>query len=107
MLEDWAIESEVEVLSDSSAARGHSQRRGLGKMRHIQTRFLWVQERVAEKHVRITPIPGTKNPADILTKAVTAGGLSKHLETLHFREETASAKQKKAAASQDAGWRSG
>ncbi len=67
-------------------------------MRHIQTRFLWVQERVAEKHVRITPIPGTKNPADILTKSVTAVALSKHLETLQFREETASVKQRKPSA---------
>jgi hypothetical protein len=38
LLQDWRLEVEIEVLSDSSAARGHVKRRGLGKMRHIQTR---------------------------------------------------------------------
>ena len=94
MLEDWSEEVEVEVLSDSSAARGHVQRRGLGRMRHIQTRFLWVQERIADKHMRICAVAGTKNPADILTKATSAVVLNRHLEGLHFREESASNKQK-------------
>ena len=40
LLLDWGLTLSLEVLSASSAARGHVQRRGLGKMRHIQTRFL-------------------------------------------------------------------
>ncbi len=71
LLADWGLPVRVEVLSDSSAARGHVQRRGLGKMRHIQTRFLWVQERVAEGHIKITCVPGSRNVADVLTKAVS------------------------------------
>ncbi len=67
-------------------------------MRHIQTRYLWVQERVNDKHVKITAIPGAKNPADILTKSVTAVVLNTHLEALHFREETASMKQRRPSA---------
>ena len=38
MLEDWGIHLKLQVLSDSSAARGLVARRGLGKARHIQTR---------------------------------------------------------------------
>jgi len=74
----------LEVLSDSSAARGFSQRKGLGKMRHIQTRYLWVQERVHEGHLKISAIKGTQNPADVLTKAVSGQLSKKHLEKIGF-----------------------
>ncbi len=39
-------------------------------MRHIQTRYLWLQERVAAKHLRLEKIKGELNPADILTKVL-------------------------------------
>ena len=81
---DWGLDLTLEVLSDSSAARGHVQRRGLGKMRHIQTRYLWVQERVGEGHLKISCVPGTKNPEDILTKSVSGSLLWKHMTTLGY-----------------------
>ena len=34
------------IRTDSSAAKGIASRRGLGKTRHIDTQFLWVQERL-------------------------------------------------------------
>ena len=84
LLADWGLHLSVEVLSDSSAARGHVSRRGLGKMRHIQTRYLWVQERVGEGHIKITCVPGTKNVADVLTKAVSGVLLRRHLAAMGF-----------------------
>ena len=35
----------VRVWTDSSAAMGVCQRQGLGKLRHIETHTLWVQEK--------------------------------------------------------------
>ena len=37
------------LWSDASAAIAIAQRSGLGKLRHIQTRYLWLQERVSKK----------------------------------------------------------
>ena len=68
-----------EAAGDSSAARGQVQRRGLGKARHIQTRYLWIQERVGEGHVKIVSVPGKINDSDILTKAVSGAGIRKSL----------------------------
>ena len=48
-------------------------RRGLGKMRHIETRYLWVQEHLALKTFRLHKVLGTENPADVLTKPQTEG----------------------------------
>ena len=84
LLADWGLSFSVEVLSDSSAARGNVQRRDLGKMRHIQTRYLWVQERVGEGHIKISSVPGVKNVADVLTKEVNGTTMKKHLEKMGF-----------------------
>ena len=37
------------AYSDSAAARGITSRTGPGRVRHLQTRFLWLQERVRER----------------------------------------------------------
>jgi len=94
MMLDWGVDLPLVVASDSSAARGHVTRRGLGKMRHIQTRYLWLQERVGEGHVKVISIPGKQNPADMMTKALSGAGNRAALERLGFNFATASTRQK-------------
>ena len=91
---DWGIPLKVELASDSSAARGHVQRRGLGKMRHVQSRFLWIQERVAKGDLAIAAVPGPKNVADILTKSVGGALLRRMLAALNVWAREASSIQK-------------
>ena len=50
------------VLSDSSAARSTAARRGLGKVRHVQTRYLWVQERMANNDLTVKSVNTKQNP---------------------------------------------
>ena len=38
--------------------------------RHIQTRMLWLQERVAAKHLRVVKVASESNPADMLTRTL-------------------------------------
>ena len=85
LLADWGIHMGLDILSDSSAARGFSSRQGLGRMRHVQTRYLWVQERVKEGHLRVLPVRGKNNPADMFTKAVSGRLREKFLAKLGFR----------------------
>ena len=54
--------------------------RVLGKLRHIKTRYLWLQERVSAKDLRLTKELGTANPADMLTKNLAKADLDKHIE---------------------------
>ena len=49
----FGFEMSLEILTDSSAARAFESRRGLGLQRHVQTRCLWLQERVAAGHLSI------------------------------------------------------
>ena len=72
MAPDLGDDVTIGVYSDATAAIAISQRQGLGKLRHIETQYLWLQERVAEKHLSMHKVHGTSNPADMLTKAVNA-----------------------------------
>ena len=56
------------VWTDSNTARSLASRRGLGKMRHMELRYLWVQEMVKEGRLKVKRVKGEDNPADHLTK---------------------------------------
>ena len=49
-----------------------SQRRGLGTQRHVDARYLWVQQKVQQKEVEVMKEKGQRNCADVLTKHVDA-----------------------------------
>ncbi|MBS94029.1 MAG: hypothetical protein CL799_06265 [Chromatiales bacterium] len=68
LLRDLGIEAPVRVWTDSSAAIGICSRQGLGKLRHLDTHTLWVQQAVRCKRIDLRKIDGDTNPADIFTK---------------------------------------
>ena len=47
--------------------------RGLGKTRHVEVCYLWLQDAVARKEGEILKIPGETTPADLMTKFMTGG----------------------------------
>ena len=63
----------VHLGTDSSAAKSFVSRRGLGRMRHLEIRDLWLQEEVREGKVVVNKILGTENPADLMTKILSLG----------------------------------
>ena len=66
----------IVLATDSSAAKGIASRRGVGKVRHLETRTLWIQDHVTSGRIRMKKILGTENPADIMTKYLSAPKLS-------------------------------
>ena len=75
----------LEVSTDSVAAKGIAVRRGVGKVRHLETGSLWVQAAVAAGRFTLVKVDGYKNPPDIMTKHVDAVTLQRHLATLRLR----------------------
>ncbi len=47
---------------------GICSRSGLGKLRHIDTQCLWLQQKVRSGAVELRKVKGTENPADLFTK---------------------------------------
>ena len=72
----------AEVFTDSSAAKSFVSKRGLGKMRHIELRDLWLQREVCDGKVVISQIAGSRNPADAMTKFLSRSQLRERLAAL-------------------------
>ncbi len=70
LMGDLGVGVVVQVNTDSSAAKSITVRRGAGRVRHIDVRKLWVQDRVAKGELKIVKVKGEQNVADGLTKHV-------------------------------------
>ena len=68
------------ILSDASAALGIIQRQGLGKLRHIDCSYLFVQNLNAEKIIKFSKVLGTENPADLCTKGLSEAEIEKYIK---------------------------
>ena len=55
-------------MVDSTAAKSIASRVGLGRVRHIEGKYLWVQEALEKKGFVVRKFLGTLNPADNLAK---------------------------------------
>ena len=88
MARDFGREANPHLHVDASAAIGITQRKGLGKLRHLDTQSLWIQDAVRTKRVGVEKVPGTENVADIGTKHLDGPTLDKLLKKLgiEFRE---------------------
>ena len=77
----------VHLGTDSSAAKSFVNRRGLGKMRHLEIRDLWLQKEVREGNVEVTKILGEENPADLMTKILGLQDIVERLAKMNIRLE--------------------
>ena len=71
-MRELGLEKNVIPQTDSSAAKSFSSQRGVGRVRHIEVKSLWLQESVCRGRLRIEKISGIVNPADIFTKYLSA-----------------------------------
>ena len=79
MLGDFGIAASIKVNTDASAAKGIANRKGLGKVRHIEVNQLWIQDRVSRGDLAINKVNGKENLADALTKHVNSEDIRIHL----------------------------
>ena len=68
IMHDLGWHCKIRLLVDSSAAKSIASRTGLGKLRHLEIKFLWLQECVRRGNVVLSKVRGDINPADVLTK---------------------------------------
>ena len=73
LLRDLGHELPVRVWTDSSAALGICSRQGLGKLRHLDTHTLWVQQAVRSRRIDLRKVDGERNPADLFTNTRSPG----------------------------------
>ena len=59
----------LQVHTDSAAGLGACNRLGLGKSRRVQTRYLWIHEKLASKQFKPFNMDTKLNTANMLTKS--------------------------------------
>ena len=75
-MREWGIETSITIRMDASAAIGIITRRGSGKLRHIQTNELWLQDKISSGAMAVKKIPGVENDADLGTKPLQESAIS-------------------------------
>ena len=103
MTAEWGMtsgSSASKLFADASAALSIAKRQGAGKLRHINVKTLWLQEKTVQQVLDYTKVKGEDNPADGLTKHVRRDLLDGYLtkEGLKIRYDRAEASLKVAGA---------
>ena len=82
MLKEMGHIVSIVVHVDSSAAIGVLQRKGIGKIRHLDVADLWMQTAIRRGRLTVRKIDGSANDADLLTKPLTAHAISAIMERI-------------------------
>ena len=61
-------EAQIRIWTDTAAARGLALRSGSGTIKHMETKYFWLQQKEKNQELRIEKIRGTVNPADLMTR---------------------------------------
>ena len=73
MAEDLGIKLHMSLYLDAKAAIAIMSREGLSKVKHIETRFLWIQDAIKAKRFSLRKVKTEENPADLFTKPLDIG----------------------------------
>ena len=88
MCEEWHLSKAThasELYADASAALSIAKRQGAGKMRHINVKSLWLQEKEVQNELTYEKVKAEDNPSDGLTKHVRQELAAKYAEVVGVR----------------------
>ena len=68
MLWELGVHSSITLITDSSAAKSLGGWMGTGKIRHLETKWLWLQAQMAKGNIRLEKVASEENLADVPTK---------------------------------------
>ena len=83
LLGDFGIEANICLHMDASAAIGVMQRRGVGKIRHLDASTQWLQEKQLKQLMEVRKVHGLANAGDLMTKNVPFEVIKKHLAAIN------------------------
>ena len=72
LAKDLGLEMKIRLWVDSTAAKAIVARIGLGKVRHMEAKYLWAQQAHRDGRLEVRKMSGLVNPADISTKPKSA-----------------------------------
>ena len=85
LLADWDIAVNLQVWMDATAGIAIGRRRGLGRVKHVDVAFLWVQEIVNRGRAQVGKKHTKEMLADMFTKALSESDMCRHMESMGYR----------------------
>jgi hypothetical protein len=84
MSADLGVQVRIAVCTDSTACKGICNRTGIGKVKHMEVVYLWLQAKVKDGGVKMKRIEGKNNPADLMTKYLSESAILMNLHRMGF-----------------------
>ena len=85
---EMGVACDLELLTDSSAAKGIVMRQGAGRVKHLDIKTLWIQEREDRGELAIKKIPRLLNWSDLLTHHWTEQEGQRHLDGMALQRRS-------------------
>ena len=82
LMGDFGIKAKLCLHMDASAAIGVMQRRGVGKISHLDVSSLWLQEKQLKQLMEVRKVNGLANAGDLMTKNVPYEVIKKYLASI-------------------------
>ena len=84
---DLGLELKISILTDATAAIGMSRRLGVGRVPHLDTSLLCIQNKTRSGDIALHKVPSGDHRADMLTKHVERSLLEKHIHGMSMPME--------------------
>ena len=84
MLKDLGVTVEPEVAVDAKATMHVMHRHGIGKMKHLDVQYLWIQDEIRSGRLKVTKVHTSANPADLGAKLLSREAVQRHAAALGF-----------------------
>ena len=80
LLKDLGYEMKPVLAIDATATEHIFHRQGIGKLKHIDVAYLWMQDEIRSKRLRVRSVKSEDYGADLGTKATQQSSDSEALE---------------------------
>ena len=88
LMHDLGVETQVRAFTDATTSRSIAHRRGVGKVRHLDTGSLWIQEFVRNGVVEVNKIKNDFNSADLYTKSLARAEIDRNMSLMGHSYES-------------------
>ena len=83
LVQDMGTEMRMCIHMDASAALGVIQRKGVGKVRHLDVATLWLHEKQLKEIMEFKKVHGHANAGDMMIKNIPKEVMVRHIEAMN------------------------
>ena len=84
LMKDLGYEKRPVLAIDAKATEHILHRQGLGKLKHIDVAYLWIQDEVRSRRLQVRRVKSEDNIADLGTKPLSRAVIAEHCATMGY-----------------------